>query len=76
MKALHVVTFTLLLVGGLNWLLVGAFGWDIGQFLGGQGVAASRIVYVLIGLAAIAEIVMHKKSCKLCGGGIPIGGIA
>ncbi len=77
MKALHIVAFTLLLVGGVNWLLVGAFGWDIGQLFGGQGAAVSRVIYVLVGLSAVAEIATHKKNCRMCGGssvGAPVGG--
>ncbi len=67
MKGLHMATFILLVVGGLNWLLVGAFGWDIGQlFPGGQAAGISRLIYVLVGLSAIAELAMHKKLCRNC----------
>ncbi len=67
MKGLHVVTFILLVVGGLNWGLVGLGGesWNVVALLG-DGVA--RLVYVLVGLAAVVEIVSHKKCCKACGG--------
>lgn len=66
-KGLHCVTFILLVVGGLNWLLVGVFGWDLGELLfGGQSAAISRIIYVLVGIAAILAIVNHKKECKMC----------
>jgi uncharacterized protein len=65
---LHYATFLLLAIGGLNWFLVGLFGWDIGQLFGGQEVGISRIIYILVGLAAIYEIVTHKKNCKTCGG--------
>lgn len=68
MKALHIVTFTLLVVGGLNWLALGAFNWDLGQLFGGQDATASKAIYVLVGLAAIVEVAAHKKTCKLCGG--------
>lgn len=68
MKGLHMVTFTLLLIGGLNWLLVGLTGWDVGQLFGGQGAVVSRIVYILVGLSAIAEIASHKSCCKMCTG--------
>ena len=63
---LHMLTFLLLVVGGLNWLLVGALGWDIGMLFGGQGMLISRIIYVLVGLSAIAEVMMHKNMCKDC----------
>ena len=70
MKALHLATFILLVVGGLNWLLVGLFGWDIGMLFGGQGAWFSRLIYILVGLSAIAEIFMHKTICKHCENGM------
>ena len=66
MKSLHLVAFILLVVGGLNWLLVGLLGWDIGDLFGGQGAVVSKIIYVLVGLAAISEAVTHKSNCKAC----------
>lgn len=63
---MHIITFILLFIGGLNWLLVGLFQWDIGQWLGGQDAIVSRIIYVLVGLSAIYEIATHKASCKTC----------
>jgi uncharacterized membrane protein YuzA (DUF378 family) len=66
-KGLHMVTFILLIIGGLNWLLVGLFGWDVGELFGGQTGVVSRIIYVLVGLAAIYELAMHKGSCCCCG---------
>ena len=67
MKALHMVTFILLVIGGLNWLLVGLVGWDVGQLFGGQNALISKIIYILVGLSAIYEVAMHKKNCKACG---------
>jgi len=68
MKGLHVLTFALLVIGGLNWLLVGLFGWDVGQLFGGQGALVSRVIYVLVGLSALAVLFTHKGDCKACGG--------
>jgi len=55
------LTFILLVVGGLNWLLVGLFGWDIGEIFGGQGAMLSRIVYILVGLSALVQIFSMGK---------------
>lgn len=66
MKTLHGIAFVLVLVGGLNWLLVGLFGWDVGSIFGGQGALISKIVYILVGLSALYLIVTHKKDCKAC----------
>ena len=65
---MHMVAFILLIVGGINWLLVGVFGSDIGGFLfGGMDAPVSRLIYVLVGVAAIYEVATHKKSCRACG---------
>ncbi|RJP45760.1 DUF378 domain-containing protein [Candidatus Parcubacteria bacterium] len=64
--AAHKVAFILLVVGGLNWLLVGLLSWDVGMLFGGMSSMVSRIIYVLVGLAAIYEIATHKKNCKSC----------
>ena len=68
MKALHIIAFILLVIGGLNWLVLGLSGWDIGMLFGGQGAIISRVIYVLVGLAAVYSIVMHKRECKVCSG--------
>lgn len=67
MKGLHMLTFILLVIGGLNWLLQGVFGWEVGSLFGGQDALVSRIIYILVGLSAIYEIVIHKSACRFCG---------
>lgn len=63
---LHKITFVLLVIGGLNWLLVGVLGWDISVWLGGQESVVSRAIYVLVGLSALYEVATHKSNCKVC----------
>jgi uncharacterized membrane protein YuzA (DUF378 family) len=63
MKELHTVAFVLVIVGGLNWLLVGLFNWDVGMIFGGQGALISKIVYILVGLSAVYLITDFKNSC-------------
>ena len=62
------VTFLLVVIGGINWLLLALTGWEIGQLFGGMDATVSKVIYVLVGLSAIYELVLHKKDCKLCGG--------
>lgn len=66
---LHNITFILLVIGGLNWLLVGLINWDIGAIFGGMSAIVSRIIYVLVGLSAIYEVATHWGRCKDCAGG-------
>ncbi|MDP3764304.1 MAG: DUF378 domain-containing protein [bacterium] len=66
MKAIHFVAFILLVVGGLNWLLVGVWGWDISRWLGGMDSTLVKAVYILVGLSAVFELVTHSRGCKTC----------
>jgi uncharacterized membrane protein YuzA (DUF378 family) len=62
MKTAYNIAFILVIIGGLNWLLVGLFGWDIGNIFGGQGAIISRIVYILVGVSAVYLATAHKSS--------------
>jgi len=61
------VTFTLLVIGGLNWLLT-AFSYNVVVMVLGTGQVA-MIVYVLVGLSAIWEVITHKQNCRNCNPG-------
>jgi uncharacterized membrane protein YuzA (DUF378 family) len=58
MRAINVLTLVLLIVGGLNWLLVGLFGFDLVAALFGEMSPLSRIVYTLVGLSALWQILV------------------
>lgn len=59
-KALNALTLILVIVGALNWLLVGAFEFDLVAALGGLDFgevnAFTRIIYILVGLSALAQL--------------------
>ena len=58
MKALNLVTLLLIIIGGINWLLVGAFQFDlVAAIFGGQDAALARIVYIQVGLSALYQLV-------------------
>ena len=58
MKALNIVTLLLVIVGALNWGLVGLFQFDlVAAIFGGQQAVLARIVYVLVGLSGAYQIV-------------------
>ena len=58
MKSLTLVTLVLLIVGGLNWGLVGAFHFDlVATLFGGQDALLARVVYIVVGLSALWQIV-------------------
>lgn len=53
LNSIDVIAFILVIVGGLNWGLVGVFDFNLVDSLFGEGSGLSRIVYVLVGLAAL-----------------------
>jgi uncharacterized membrane protein YuzA (DUF378 family) len=63
---LHSLTFILLIIGGLNWLLV-VLGVDIGTWVSASWwMTLMKVIYILVGLSALYELFTHKKRCKEC----------
>jgi len=72
MKTVKKISYILVLVGALNWGLVGLIGLDLVAALFGDMTAVSRLVYALVGLSAVVVIFKNKKcsscnSCNTCG---------
>jgi uncharacterized membrane protein YuzA (DUF378 family) len=68
MHILHIVAWALLIIGGLNWGLVGALDFNLVDTIFGAGSVLSRLIYILVGLSAILAIVKwagctDKESC-------------
>jgi uncharacterized protein len=58
LRTITMIALILLIVGGLNWLLVGLFEFDlVASLFGGQTAILSRIVYIVVGLSAIWVLV-------------------
>jgi uncharacterized membrane protein YuzA (DUF378 family) len=66
MKGLHKVAFLLLVVGGVNWGLVGLLNFNLVMALFGAWPNVERLVYILVGLSAVSEAVSHMDICKEC----------
>ncbi len=57
MKLLNILTLVLVIVGGLNWGLVGLLNFDLVATIFGAGSMLSRIVYILVGASALWQLV-------------------
>ncbi|MGH7246054.1 MAG: DUF378 domain-containing protein [Candidatus Levyibacteriota bacterium] len=68
MKALHMVAFVLVLVGALNWGLVGLFNFNLVMVVLGSWPVVERLVYVLVGVSAVLLAWEHKAVCMYCSG--------
>ena len=55
MKKLDVVAAVLLVIGGLNWGLIGAAQFDLVATLFGEMSPLSKTVYLLVGIAAVYQ---------------------
>ena len=64
MKTLKIISIILVIVGGLNWGLVGLFNFDLVAAIFGDMSSLSIIVYTLVGLAAIYVAVISKSLLK------------
>ncbi|HEV8666821.1 MAG TPA: DUF378 domain-containing protein [Candidatus Paceibacterota bacterium] len=65
------MAFILLVIGGLNWGLIGIGGfaganWDVLGMLLGSMPTVLWIVYILVGLSALWLLFTHRKECRTC----------
>lgn len=61
MKQMELIAFVLLIIGGINLGLVGAFNYNLLTSLMGDGSTMTRAVYALVGLGALWEAVKMMK---------------
>jgi len=64
LNTLDWIALVLVIVGGLNWALVGLFGFDLVATIFGDMSILSRIVYVVVGLAAVYVLVSLGKLAR------------
>ncbi len=58
MRAVNVIALILIIIGGLNWGLVGFFDYNLVDTLFGAGSTGARVVYDVVGLAAVYKLVV------------------
>jgi uncharacterized protein len=72
---IHTIAWILVIVGALNWGLVGlgmllSMGnLNVVNMLLGSWPMVEDLVYVLVGAAAVYELISHKKTCRECSSG-------
>lgn len=67
MKGLNLLEFVVLvlvIIGGLNWGLVGLFGFNLVHMLVGAMPLVEKVVYVVVGLAALYLLFLLRKLAK------------
>lgn len=66
MKIVHMVAYALVIVGALNWGLVGLFNFNLVTALLGTMPMLEKAIYVLVGVSAVVSAATHMKDCKEC----------
>lgn len=61
MKVLYYISLTLVIIGAINWLLIGLFNFDLVATIFGAMSVMSRIIYVLVGIAGLISIGLYPK---------------
>ena len=64
MKWLDNISLSLVIVGALNWLLVGLFSFDLVAFLFGSMSLLSRTVYTLVGISGLYALTLFGRICE------------
>jgi len=56
MRALHAITLALVIIGGINWGLIGLFNYNLVDAIFGTMSLTSRVIYTLVGVAGVWAI--------------------
>lgn len=64
MKALNLITLILLIVGGINWGLVGAFDLDVVAAIFGADTVLANLVYIVVGVSALYQLWPLSKAIR------------
>jgi uncharacterized membrane protein YuzA (DUF378 family) len=73
MKVIDIIVTVLLVIGAVNWGLVGFFGFNLVGTLFGEATALTRLIYAVVGVSGLYEAVnftigydaMHHRWCDL-----------
>lgn len=57
MKTLQIIALTVMIIGAINWGLIGLFNFDlVATIFGGTGAMGSKIIYILVGICGLIGI--------------------
>ena len=60
-KGINCIALTLVIIGAINWLLVGLFQFNLVDFIFGSLSALARIIYTIVGIAGLWSIAFYNK---------------
>lgn len=66
MNVLKWISYSLVLIGALNWGLIGMFNFDLVAFLFGNMTLITRITYTLVGISSILSFILFYRDISEC----------
>lgn len=64
LSAIDWIAMALMIVGGINWGLVGLFNFDLVAYLFGEQSLVSRIIYLAVGISALYSLYLSSKMAQ------------
>ena len=61
MKVINGIALTLVIIGAINWLLVGLFEFNLVDTIFGSLSVLTRIIYIIVGIAGLWSIALYSK---------------
>ena len=58
---MNILAWILVIIGAINWGLVGFFNWNLVDAIFGAGSVVSRIIYAIVGLAGLWSIMLFSR---------------
>lgn len=64
MKFINCIALTVVIIGAINWGLIGFFDWNLVDAIFGAGSLLSRIIYGLVGICGIYSLMFYPRVCS------------
>jgi uncharacterized membrane protein YuzA (DUF378 family) len=64
MKLLHIIVYTLLVIGGINWGLIGFFDYNLVAAIFGPLSATTQVIYAVVGISALLSLLLKGTYIK------------
>jgi uncharacterized membrane protein YuzA (DUF378 family) len=64
MKTLNLVTLILIIIGAINWLLVGLFDFNLVAAIFGTDSALTNLIYIIVGVSGLYQLVPFAKAIQ------------
>lgn len=61
MKIIDYIALTIVIIGGINWGLVGFFDWNLVSFLFGSMTMLSKIIYAVVGICTLYLFTFYPR---------------